>query len=366
MKNNILAHLLSAPSPERTKGRLTSARVPWLPALLAGTAVVIFLFSPGPQRILSPLVSMQKSVAPAREYNQAFQADSSSGLRANESSSLGSSLSRIFSPESQPAEVPITDNREFLKTGYNATIKTRHTQELAGRLQTTVRGFGGRVDGAVSSPLSGFVRFVVPADKFEAFRGETKNLAGERFYAEQISSENLLPQKQSIEQQQKDAEQNLSALKANRDGLIAGHNSNVEILQSQIAGATQQLAAAQAEAANRPERKAELEPRIRQLQGQFNALKAQLNTENTNYVSQLNSLDTQMQEATKKIELIKNQDQALLDNVATISGTIALSHINWWSFLTVYVPAYWLALLLLAAAIIVYWRQRRRTHILLS
>jgi uncharacterized protein DUF4349 len=346
MKSELLARLpLTAPSPDNVPAAISY--VPWLPLTLAGMAIFAFIFSAGPQRLAGPVAYLEKSLSPSA--SRQYQSDS--GLRMSESNSGYSFLNAFVSQPAPPisTEIPGSDNREFLKTGYNSSIKTRHVPELAGRLQTTVRGFGGRVDSASSSPEYGTVSFVVPASQFEAFRNEVKNLAGARFYTEQTTSQNLLPQKRSIEDQQKAGQENLSQLQTNRGQLTAAHNSNVASLQAQIDAAAKQLAGTPAEQ----------EPQRRHLQNQITSLKGRLDIENKNYAVQLGSLDSQIQDANATLENLDRQTSALLDNVATVSGSVSLSRIGWWGILNLYIPAYWISLGLLALAITIYFIQKR-------
>ena len=119
--------------------------------------------------------------------------------------------SKAYYPDSYPYPyynqgVPATDTREFLKVNYNASMRTRDVQGLTRRVVTTVRGFDGRIDQESSSPEYGSVGFVIPQSKYDAFRDELESLVNSRFLTVNVSSQNLLPQKQSIEEQQKQAD----------------------------------------------------------------------------------------------------------------------------------------------------------------
>lgn len=81
--------------------------------------------------------------------------------------------------------MPITDRREFLKTNYNATLRTRRIMDLSQRIRTIIRDVGGHVDVSTAAERWGYVAFAVPADRFESFRRETKSLAPERFIVEE-------------------------------------------------------------------------------------------------------------------------------------------------------------------------------------
>src|SRR3989344_3622342 len=134
---------------------------------------------------------------------------------------MDNSLSKTYYPYPYPSpDVPITDTREFLKIYYNASMQTRDVQGLTRRVETTVRGYDGRVDQQSSSPKYGYVNFALPQSKYDAFRTELESLVDSRFLTVNISSQNLLSQKVSIEEQQKQADTALSDYKAARQKIV--------------------------------------------------------------------------------------------------------------------------------------------------
>jgi len=119
--------------------------------------------------------------------------------------------SRLMRPDYYPnPEVPITDTREFLKTYYKASMQTRDVSALTRRVETTVRGYDGRIDNESSAEKYGYVSFVLPQAKYETFRAELESLVSSRFLKVNISSQNLLSQKVGIEEQQKQADSKLA------------------------------------------------------------------------------------------------------------------------------------------------------------
>jgi hypothetical protein len=353
LKNQLLDKLSSSLSlseaPTNTK------RLPWLSLALGSLAVITFVLSLQ-ARIKSPLNTAQRN----------FQCGSQSGLQCSESNALSGLNKTVdnFWPNSPAAdyysppatsETPITDNREFLKTNYTATIKSRQVPELTNRLQTIIRGFEGRVDNSTSSEKSGYVSFVVPANKFESFKNEIKDIVGARFFFETVQSQNLLSQKRAIEQQQNDAQTSLAKLKTDRDALIANHNNAVSSFQVQINSAANQLAGL-----NRQPYSPENENQKRVLQNRIASLKLQLSQENSNFTTNLNSLDAQIQTAESNLKKLDNQNTALLDNVATVQGTISISHLSVWQLINLYLPAHWLPISLVLAAIAAYLFHPRR------
>lgn len=270
----------------------------------------------------------------------------------------------VFYPTPPPygeAEIPVTDTRQFLKTDYSSTVKTRHAQEITSRIQTMVRGYDGRIDSANSSEKQGYIEFVIPTEKLESFRIELKQLVDARFTLEQTYTENLLPQKQVIEESMESSKARLTELTAQRDQLTASHNQTVASLESKISASNRKVANFQAQwnKASAEERPA-LESQISQTQKDRASLNNQLTNENNNFSYKLSGLNTQIDVVEKNIKSIEKQDTELLNTVATVKGNITVTGINIWQFIGFYLPDYWLAYILLIAVISAYLIYRNR------
>ncbi|MBI2634032.1 MAG: hypothetical protein HYW80_01840 [Parcubacteria group bacterium] len=339
LKSEVLSKLASA-APRVEK---VPRRIPWLPFTFASLAVLTFLLN---SVRIGDIIIVKKSLAPeTREGSGGFAV-----------------------PERFPwpkTESPISDTREFLKTDYHATVRTRHIEELTQRIQITVHGFGGRVDGTNSSEQFGYVSFAVPAHRFEAFRAEVKNLARAKFYTEEVRTENLLPQKQAIEENQQMIEKALSALQEQRQQLIKDHNRIVASIKSQLNKIAAEETLLQAEVTSDPVRQAQIAARLQELSEQKRSLENQLAAENSNYVSKLGSLDSQIRDAELQLEAITKQDQNLLDTVATVRGTISLSWISIWEIIDLYLPGPLISWILFGVAAAAYLWHRRRSEILI-
>jgi hypothetical protein len=130
----------------------------------------------------------------------------------------------------------------------------------------------------------------------------------------------------------------------------------VSSFQIQINSAANQLASL-----NRQPYSPENESQKRVLQNKIASLKLQLSQENTNFTINLNSLDAQIQTAESNLKKLDNQNTALLDNVATVQGTISISHLSVWRLINLYLPAHWLPISLVLAAIAAYFFHRRKS-----
>ncbi|MDO8514157.1 MAG: hypothetical protein Q7S50_01275 [bacterium] len=251
--------------------------------------------------------------------------------------------------------VPASDTRELLKVNYNATMQTRDAQGLTRRVETTVRGHGGRIDQESSSEKYGYVSFVVPMSKYETFRTELESLVPSRFLSVDIQSQNMLPQKQSIEEQQKQADTSLTDAKAARQRIVNTHASTVKSIQTQIDANVRELASLRAQTLTY-----EIQLQIQTVSNELLWQRQQLADENASYSGELSNADANIKYAQDWQKAVKTQDQALMDDVATVSGTVSLQWISLWQMAQLYLPGYWIPAIFAALALLSYLWDRRR------
>ena len=318
---------------------------PWLPLSFAALALLFFLFPLFKSDRFSSVPAIDQGT-PSSISQSGFALDSKYGS-AKEQEEV-----RLFNPNSG---IPITDVREFIKTNYSATIQTRKVEKLTTRLQTTIRGFDGRVDTSNSSPKFGYINFIVPASKFESFKREVRTLVPGKFYFEQVNTQNLLPQKQTIEQRQQEAEASLASLLSEREKLNEDHDKAVNSIWAQINSARKNLETLRSEITGDPVRQAEIDTQIDQLVAEEKNLQSRLYVENKNYQADLEDVNARIQSAETRLANVKKQDQDLVDNVATINGSISLNWISVWKMLDLYVPGNLVAWILALVALASYF-----------
>ena len=247
------------------------------------------------------------------------------------------------------------DTREFLKQYYNATLRTRDVNDLTQRIVTTVRGHEGRVDNTQSSEKYGYVQFVIPDTEFEGLKQEVEGMVGSRFLKVEMSAQNLLPQKQSIEEQQKQADTMLAEYEAARQRTVSAHTSATKSLQAQINVQTAKLSDLQKQPPS-----VERDAQIRQLEAVLIDYQQGLVNENASYAKKLATADANIKYAKERQKAVETQDQNLLDNVATVNGTISVQWISYWEIARLYLPGYWIpAILALLAVLAFLWESGR-------
>jgi hypothetical protein len=263
-------------------------------------------------------------------------------------------------PSPYTREIPITDTREFLKIDYRAQIRTRHVEELAERLLLTIRGLGGRVDNTTYSQEYGFIQFVVPKDEFETFRSQIENMVRARFLIQNVSTENLLPQKQSIEEDRESLAGTLGALSTERARVVSAHTQAVAALQSRLQMVAEELRDLEAERGGTSKEKERRDARKKELVEERSALYAILVDENTTYAARIGALDARIRGANEDVGQNAERDHELQDTVETVRGTITFEWISVWEVIQLYGAAYWLAALFVVLAVISYLFPRRQ------
>ena len=382
LKQAVLARMPSGPRP----APVPAYRLPWLSFAFGALAVFTFLAGGPADKLSNPAMgTMSADVAdsdggvtlamapqpPMMARNAAMEVEADMAV-SNQAQTFmapgyaakgGGMAVPEYYPQPYPYQdpsVPITDTREFLRTDYNASIRTREVQELTRRTETTVRGFGGRIDSSSASEKWGSVSFAVPASKFEAFRDEVESFVGKRFITVETRAENMLPQKQSIEEQRAQVEKNAADLRIQRKNLIAGHTGTVASLQMKLSNVAVELTSLRAELTNDPARRAYIDARIKELVTEQGSLQKQLSNENASYSRQLSSFDSMIKNTEESLTWVDKQDKNLVDTVATVRGTISLSWISVWDAVQLYISPSWIALLLVLAAIgAALWSRRR-------
>ncbi len=214
----------------------------------------------------------------------------------------------------------VNDTREFLKTNYSAEIQTRNVKRIVLDIKNVVRDVNGRVDSSNENPKNGYVSFVIPKSNFENFKDQIAGITNEKLIIENISSDNLLSQKQSIEQEQNSANASLASLQQQQKNLISKHTENIMILRSNFMGI-------------------ELEQQLAYEDSSFNA-----NSQN---------LKKQIENVNLELSYIAKQDSNFTDNIETVSGSISVQWISLWQLAKIFSPVS--PVIVIIAIVIILW-----------
>ncbi|MFA5991547.1 MAG: hypothetical protein WC794_04880 [Candidatus Doudnabacteria bacterium] len=373
LKHKLLASFIPAPTlPQK------SFSVPWLSLSFASMAIVVFIISSvNSGNVVSQKIALHNTASitqsapiasPQAETNFVAPKMAPLSLDGVPADSVMNEQSRtktfagrgdVYAPAPSYQNVPIKDNREFIKTSYGANVQARQVLQTAESTQVIIRGLKGRMDSFSASDKSAYISFALPEEKLNQLRTELKSLVGARFIIETTRGENLLPEKQSLEQQNSDAQNQLSQLRVERDQLVTKHSQVISSLKTQLASAKKELANIQERSAYDLTFAVANQARLEELQKQISGLNNQIINENNAYESNLAYQDEQIKYQTDYIAGLVKQDNNLMDSVATVQGTISFTQINWMEYVNAYIPLYWFGLLFVGLSLLAYYFHRR-------
>lgn len=234
----------------------------------------------------------------------------------------------------------VNDTREFMKTNYSATIKSRSVSDTVRDVKNTVRDVDGRIDSFNSSETYGYVSFVVPKSKFDQFRDEMESLTHKKLYKENVSSQNLLSQKQSIEEQTNSATSLRDKLAQDKIALDAKHSRTITSINTELASVQNELATVRTAIAGTTNASQLVALRNQEatLVARQTSLKQQKDAENKNYTSQSASLNSQIDNAKNALENLGKQDTQFTENIETVSGSVSVDFVNLWEMAQIFSP----------------------------
>ncbi|GEM_PF-1069770 len=292
---------------------------------------------------------------------------SSSNLRNAEIPYVGAPVDKSSSPaymperyQESPTPLDITDTREFMKTSYTATLKTRDVRGMARNAKSIIREVEGRIDSEEVTEKYASLRFVVPQNKFESFRDEIENLVHTKLYVENVSSKNLLGQKQGIEQRTASEAGYRANLEQQKQSLDSNHAVTSSAYKSELASIVSQLATvrAQLRTAVDPQERSLLQIQETTLVNRESSVRQSIATENKTYNTRSAELASQIANSDGALSNLSSQDTQLLNNVATVTGSISIEWASLWALavLLSHIHPVWIILVLILLA---WWLGRR-------
>ncbi len=327
-------------------------KLSWLTIVLGLLTLITFFAVSGPLRYVMPLWSGMSF----NNYSGMTGGAPKAGVAVPESAGAPS---MYYPPHPPPQNCEsVTDTREFLMRSYNAQLSTRDVSGTTRRVETTVRGHGGRVDNESTNTEYGYVSFAIPQSKFDEFRDEIESMVGSRFITITTSAQNLLGEKRSIEDQQAQASSTLAGYTASRAKLVAAHSTKVKSLQSQIASNQKEIDYIHSQP---PTEESSAQAQV--AANTITQLQNQLAQENLSYANELSAIDGNIAYTQKWQQAVDSSDQALMDQVATVTGTISVRFISLWEIAQLYLPGYWIPGIFLVLTILSYLRDRRRSRV---
>ncbi len=252
----------------------------------------------------------------------------------------------------------ISDTREFMKINYNATIKTRDVEEVVKEVKNIVKGADGRIDNYSSSEKYGYVRFIVAKSKFDAFKDEIESITHKKLYTESVSSQNLLGQKQGIEEETTNTAQSLESLIIQKTDLLVDHTKTVNSINKELAKIESDLAKVRIEIEN-PDKNSiilSLYSRESLLVDQQKFQKQKLSEENKNFQIKNQNLDNLINNQNSNLTNLNKQDNKFTNNIETVDGYINVNWVSIWEMVVIFSPIHpiWIIIILIVFAIILF------------
>ena len=300
------------------------------------------------------------------EYNGVTSNSGSNSIRdftlpEASSPSSNSFMDRMMPPFYYGGEPSIKDTREFLKTSYNAQIKTRDVSRVISDTKNAIRDVEGRIDSLNSSEKSGYISFVVPKSKFSEFQNTMESLTHKKLYVENISSQNLLSEKQSIEEQTTNATSTREKLLKDKAAIDAWYTKKIADLKKELTATQTQLASVRALIA-----KTTNETELVSLRQQETSLvfqeadnKKDQTSDTAYHVSQLASINAQIANIDQTIVAIGKQDTKFTDNIETVTGSVNIQWITLCALFKIFSPIPPSIIILIVIAILGYWFIRK-------
>lgn len=266
-----------------------------------------------------------------------------------------------YYPDEYRQRPDITDTREFLKTSYAGYLKTRDVSEMVKEVKNAVRDVEGRVDSLNSSDRYGYVSFVVAKSRFEEFRSAVEGLTRKKLYREDISSQNLLSQKQGLELQTETATKRLADLEKNKTDLNARHNSALASLRAELSNVQNRLVLVQQEkaVAQSSDQVAAWQREETSLLQQKAAIQGRQTEENRVYNSQSQSLTTQIGQVNSQLQNLGQQDTQFANNIETVNGSVAVTWVSWWQLAKIFSPIHPTIVIIVLALLLLFYLNRR-------
>jgi hypothetical protein len=304
------------------------------------------------------------SLFTARVYQTGGSGNVNSLLPSDSFSESVSKTSMIRPDYYGGGQSDITDTREFLKTSYSASIKTRDVEGVITTVKNMVKGADGRIDSISSSEKSGRISFVVSKSKFDAFKDEVESITHKKLYTENVSSQNLLTQKQNIEEQTLNVNNTLASLKEQKKNLDKEHTQAVSKINSSISGIQSQLLIVRASLVSATNTET-----ISSLRNQENSLiitdtseRQKLNSENNSYATKNTNLQNQIINAEQDLANVNKQDNNFTNNIETVNGYVSATWVSAWGLAVIFSPVH-PTIVIIILVIAVWYYLKRKSYI---
>lgn len=254
----------------------------------------------------------------------------------------------------------ITDTREFNKVSYKGDIKTRKVEDVMDGVQDAIEIADGRIDNLNVSTNYGHAIFVIPKSNLADFKEDIEKLTHKKLYTETTTSQNLLGQKQNIEEQTDNTTTSLANLKTQQQTLTTSHNKKLADLNLDLKEVQGDLTSTRANYTLTPNN--DLSGQITMLMQSEAMIKQKISNENSSYTSSNQSLQNQINSYNSTLTGLVKQDEKFENNIETVNGYITVGFISYWDMLKIFSPIH-PTFLIIILVIIIWLCIRKKSYV---
>ena len=300
---------------------------------MAAVAVLIFI-APGLYRALDDMTRFPVTprVYSPMDENLGLTYGQDTGLAKTDSRSVVSKITDLFADRS------LDDSREFMQTDYWATIRTRQVEKLSHDAEMAVRGLGGRVDRSDIGTKYSNISFVIPKSSLAEFKEIINEMAPARFIMQNENNVNLLDKKQTVEKQTEMANDTLAELQRERREILDRQKEVTGRLQEQINYLTKNIQEVSRIYTTNTVYRQSINLQISNYTKQLNTAKQSLASENRQFNLSLDVIDGNISRTNAELGGLDDQNEAILDTVATVQGTVTFRWISVIGIIDLYLP----------------------------
>ncbi len=269
-------------------------------------------------------------------------------FRIMSGNNLGISQSARMAPPPPPYSSygnngTIGDTREFMKVTYSGDVKTHNVPDTMREVRSFIRDSEGRIDSESVSERYGSVRFVIEKNNFEEFRDDMSENFHVKLYQESLTSLNLLSEKQSIEERTKEVQDALALEKTQQAELKKAHSARLASLNTRIGTVQKNLVSVRANLLNTQPLSDEYTSLVQSETGLLSeetSLRSQIQSENNDYVNKNTAFNNKIAEYEDSLKVLANTDQAFIEKIETVEGTVQVRFTSWWGIFKEFSPVH--------------------------
>ncbi|MEI6810624.1 MAG: hypothetical protein WCK60_01080 [Candidatus Nomurabacteria bacterium] len=275
----------------------------------------------------------------------------------------------------------IKDTREFIKKSFNATLKTREVEDISKKVEVLIKGMDGRIDSSNISEQYGNISFVIPKSKLDEFETQLRTYTNKKLYSQNISSQNLLNEKQNLERNQGETKSSITALTTQQKQAETDYEASSKVIKTEINAKNNQLTSIknnilrkesdlnnatstiiQSDLSNQL---AILRQTEQNLVKNIQIARSNLDNLTTTFKLQMSSLGFSLDQQNNTLTNLATQEDTFFDKIETVDGYVSINYVSVWEMVDIYSPINPIIILLVLAFITrIYFLNKKEKEII--